>query len=92
MTHYVLRSLFTVEHAVSIAGRINVNAYGIVVDVPVPPAATLHRVSEASTAAATTRRVAAGFGLFPAVGLCVNHACRPNSVFSFGTAVDVDGR
>lgn len=24
-----------------------------------------------------------GFGLFPAVGLCINHACYPNSVFTF---------
>ena len=82
--------MFTIEDTVSIAGRINVNAYGVIVDVPVPP--TLHqRVSESSTTT-TTRRVAAGFGLFPAVGLCVNHACRPNSVFSFGTTLDNDGR
>lgn len=28
---------------------------------------------------------AMGFGLFPAVGLCVNHACLPNSYFAYNT-------
>jgi hypothetical protein len=33
-----------------------------------------------------------GFGLFPAVGVCVNHDCNPNAFFCFGSAGTMDYR
>jgi hypothetical protein len=58
------------ELALSLACAVNVNAYGILDYSP----------SSVSGGAAL------GFGLFPAVGLCVNHSCDPNSYYAYNGA------